>query len=247
MLVFNFGFADQHYGDVVANGIHAAALGAFQPLAAFSQIDRRFTKWADENLEEFWIHGHKADMLPQATLCPRARLPIVKLKILFAQAFTLVLLSFTIAEATTVQRLALEDLVKKAHYIVAGRVRNSRTFWNSSGKLILTTYTIDVDERIKGSSPQVFEVTTVGGKLGDVELHVSGMPVLEKDENVVLFTEPSGSYEVVLGLSQGKFKIENGEIFSDSRALSFADGGPGKAVRLPVETFKNQVRSILSR
>jgi hypothetical protein len=168
------------------------------------------------------------------------------LRISLACALALGVLTATIAQATTVQRLALEDLVKKAHHIVAGRVRESRTSWNANGKLILTTYTIEVDDNIKGQFSQTLEVTTIGGKIGDLELHVSGMPPLEKDEHVVLFTELSGSYEVVLGLSQGKFRVENGEVLNDSRALSFADGRPGKSVRFPAETFKNQIRSILT-
>ena len=169
----------------------------------------------------------------------------MKPKLLFALAVVF----FTVAglEATTVQRLALEDLVKKAHHIVAGKVRQSRTYWSSNGKLILTAYTIEVDESIKGQSSRLLQVTTIGGKIGTLELHVSGMPSFEKDENVVLFTEPSGPYEVVLGLGQGKFSVENGEVFNDVGSLSFADGRPGKGVKLPVETFKNQVRSILAR
>ena len=158
-----------------------------------------------------------------------------------------VLLFVTGVQATTVQRLALEDLVRKAHRIVAGRVRDSRTYWSSNGKLILTDYTIQVDENIKGNSPNMFRVTTIGGRIGTLELHVSGMPSFRNDENVLLFTESSGSYEVVLGLGQGKFSVENGEVFNDLSTLSFVDGRPGKGVRLPVETFKNQIRSILTR
>ena len=150
-------------------------------------------------------------------------------------------------EATTVQRLALEDLVRKAHHIVSGRVRDSRTYWSSNGKLILTDYTIEVDESIKGNSPRLFPITTIGGKIGTLELHVSGMPSFHNGENVVLFTEASGSYEVVLGMEQGKFNVENGEAFNDVGTLSFADGRPGKPVRIPVQTFKNQIRSILAR
>lgn len=38
-LLFNFRFADQHHGDVVANRIDAVALRTFQALAALGQID----------------------------------------------------------------------------------------------------------------------------------------------------------------------------------------------------------------
>ena len=169
----------------------------------------------------------------------------MKPKILFALAVAF--FAVTGLEATTVQRLALEDLVKKAHLIVAGTVRQSRTYWSSNGKLILTAYTIEVDESIKGQSSRLLEVTTIGGKIGDLELHVAGMPSFQQDENIVLFTESSGPYEVVLGLTQGKFSVLNSEVFNDPNSLSFPDGRPGKAVKLPVETFKNQIRSILAR
>ena len=150
-------------------------------------------------------------------------------------------------QATTVQRLALEDLVKKAHRIVAGKVRGAKTYWSGNGKLILTDYTVQVDESIKGDSPGSFQITTIGGKIGTLELHVSGMPSFRNDENVVLFTESSGSYEVVLGLAQGKFSVENGEVFNDVGTLSFGDGRPGKDLRFPATTFKNQIRSLLAR
>src|SRR5215468_2961474 len=80
------------------------------------------------------------------------------------------------AYATTVQRLGLEDLAKKAHTIVVGRVTNSRTYWSANGKLILTNYTVLVDETIKGQAARNVEITTIGGRIGDVELRVAGMP-----------------------------------------------------------------------
>jgi hypothetical protein len=169
----------------------------------------------------------------------------VKSKIL--SAFVLILFASAAGNATTVQRLGLEDLAKRARHIVAGRVVESRTHWSDNGKLILTSYTIEVDETIKGPSPRTFELTTIGGKIGSLELHVSGMPSFEKGENIVVFTEPSGTYEVVLGLGQGKFTVENGEVSNDISDLSFPDGRPGTGLRLPVATFKNQIRNILSR
>ena len=162
-------------------------------------------------------------------------------------AIVLTLFAATVLQATTVQRLALEDLVKKAHHIVSGKVRDSRTFWSDNGKLILTSYTIDVDENIKGQNPRTLELTTIGGKIGGLELHVSGMPSFEKGESTILFTESSGSYEVVLGLGQGKFTIENGEVSNNVTDLAFPDGRPGTAVRMPVETFKTRIRTILTR
>ena len=39
-----------------------------------------------------------------------------------------------------------------------------------------------------------------GGKIGDLELFVSGMPSFETGENAVVFVEKSGAYQVVVGL-----------------------------------------------
>ena len=47
-------------------------------------------------------------------------------------------------------------------------------------KFILTDYTVAVDENVKGQSPGTMAVTTVGGKIGDLELYVSGMPSFER-------------------------------------------------------------------
>src|SRR5215470_18503879 len=152
-----------------------------------------------------------------------------------------------LCRATTIQRLGLEDLVKKAHRIVVGKVSNARTYWSGDRKLILTNYTIQVDENIKGQASKTIEVTTVGGKIGDVELYVSGMPAFENGENAVVFVEQSGAYQTVVGLGQGKFTVVNGEVANSVGQLSFPDGRPGTPLKMPLQTFKTQIRSFLNR
>jgi len=149
--------------------------------------------------------------------------------------------------ATTVQRLGLDDLVKKAHTIVVGKVSGSRTYWSADRKLILTGYTIQVDENIKGQASRSVEVTTIGGKIGDLELYVSGMPSFQKGESAVVFVEQSGAYQTVVGLGQGKFTVVNGEVVNSLGDLSFPDGKPGNPVKMPLQNFKNQIRTILNR
>src|SRR5437899_12139958 len=133
-----------------------------------------------------FVHGS----LGQACIRPYARLPVVKRNISFALA--LVLLVVTVVHGTTVQRLNLEDLVKTPHHILSGKVRNSRTYWSDNGKLILTNYTIGDDETIKRQWRATFEVTTIGGKLADRELHVSGLPAFAKADSLVGVTDSSG-------------------------------------------------------
>src|SRR5256712_2286738 len=77
-----------------------------------------------------------------------------------------ILLTASWSYATTVQRLGLEDLVKKARTIVVGKVTNSRTYWSADGRFILTDYSIEVDESLKGQASRSIAVTTIGGKIG---------------------------------------------------------------------------------
>lgn len=163
----------------------------------------------------------------------------------FAISFAFILLAAGLCRATTVERLALDDLVKKANRIVVGKVSSSRTYWGGNGKIILTTYTVEVEESIKGQASPSVELTTIGGKVGDIELRVSGMPAFEKGESAVVFIENSGSFSTVVGLGQGKFNVTNGEVSNSVSGLAFPDGRAGSTLRMPLEAFKKQIRSLI--
>ncbi len=149
--------------------------------------------------------------------------------------------------ATSVQRLSLDDLVTKASTIVEADIVASRTYRTPDGKLILTSYTAAVQENLKGSAVSSITVTTVGGRIGNTVLHVSGMPVFQPGDKAILFLEKSGAYSTVVGLNQGKFSISNGEVANDITGLSFPDGQAGKQVRLPLNEFKRQLKLRLNR
>ncbi|HYR87377.1 MAG TPA: hypothetical protein VE422_25055 [Terriglobia bacterium] len=159
----------------------------------------------------------------------------------------LLLVSLTPLHATTVRRLSFDELVARAQSIVQGRVVDLRTYWTADQKLILTDYTIQVQETMKGSTPQTVTVTTIGGKIGNTILHVSGMPAFEQGENAILFLEKSNTSTTVVGLNQGKFTVSNGEISNTVSGLSFPDGTAGKPVKMPLDEFKRQVRLRINK
>lgn len=151
------------------------------------------------------------------------------------------------AQATTVRRLSFDDLVRKAEIIVSGQVTDSRTYRSNDGKLIFTSYTVQVAETLKGKTPATVTVTTIGGKLGNTVLHVSGMPQFQTGENAVLFLEHSGAYTTVVGLNQGKFNVSNGEVSNTMSGLSFPDASAAKPLKMPVDEFKRQIKLRISR
>jgi hypothetical protein len=164
--------------------------------------------------------------------------------------FLTVVLAFFLSnsvQATTVERLNLDTLVKKSNKIIVGKVRNSRTFWSSDRKLILTNTTLEVQETMKGQDASTVEITTIGGKIGDLTLHVAGMPQFEKDENAVVFVEKSGIYSTVVGLAQGKFAISNGDVSNDVTGLDLPDGSQVRATKMSLATFKRQIKLSMDR
>ena len=169
-----------------------------------------------------------------------------RLSTLFVVCLMLVTIASS-ATATTVERLGLEDLVKKSRNIVVGKVTGTRTYWSAGGKFILTEYTIEVGESLKGQAAREIAVTTVGGKIGDLELHVSGMPVFQTGENAVVFVEQSGAYQTVVGLGQGKFTVTNDEVSNGLHGLTYPDGRPGIPIKMPLQTFKAQIRTLVNR
>ena len=110
--------------------------------------------------------------------------------------------------STTVEKFTLDDLVQKSGRIVVGKCISRESRWNDRNTLILTTARFTVSELLKGSSDGFVNVVTVGGTLDGITQTVSGMPVLEPEEEVLLFLEPSkyGHWQP-LGMSQGKFRI----------------------------------------
>ena len=112
------------------------------------------------------------------------------------------------AFSTTVEKFTLDDLVQKSGRIIVGKCISSESRWNDRNTLILTTARFTITEPLKGSSDGFVNVVTVGGTLDGITQTVSGMPVFEPEEEVLLFLEPSknGQWQP-LGMSQGKFRI----------------------------------------
>lgn len=154
---------------------------------------------------------------------------------------------FSSMYATSVQRLSFDQLVAKADSIVQGNVVGARTYRSPDGKLILTSYTINVHETLKGSPSKTVTLTTIGGRIGNTVLHVSGMPAFQQGEEAILFLEQAGAFTTVVGLNQGKFGIANGEISNSTAGLSFLDGAAGKPLKMPIDEFKRQLKLHLTR
>lgn len=123
----------------------------------------------------------------------------------------IVLLSALPVAASTFVAMTSQDLVKGATAVIQGRVVGLESFWSDSGRIIVTEATIEVDEVLLGSAPSTVTVRTFGGQVGDIVVEAHGFPMLEADENVLLFltVEPADGSTRILGYQQGHYRVVN--------------------------------------
>lgn len=127
-----------------------------------------------------------------------------------ALAVTVMLLPATLF-ATTVLRLGTQDLVEVSPIIVLGEVLEQETRLFEDGGFPVTYTTVVVEETLKGSTPSVIEIFTLGGQVDDLIGQADGVAKFEPGERVFLFlTEKEemgeNTYDVY-GWFQGKWSV----------------------------------------
>ena len=145
--------------------------------------------------------------------------------------------------AAPLSYLSLEDLALRSEACVLGRVVEARTHWNEAGTLIVTTFTLDVEETLSGSpNTGPLELHRLGGELDGLTLGYTGMPRLEIGERAVVFLrERPGTTWTVSGLRQGVLHERDGLLERDLREVLAA---PAPRERLPLGVLRERVRGV---
>jgi hypothetical protein len=133
------------------------------------------------------------------------------------------------AGATTLERMSLEKIAAAAPVIVRARFSENSVVRDEGEIWTLTSF--DVEETWRGDPPARITVRLLGGSLGDITSHVSGVPQFLPGEDVVLFLQPTarGDFSVV-SWEQGTFRIHRQEpgaqAFVTQDTASFATVDP---------------------
>ena len=114
--------------------------------------------------------------------------------------------------ATTIERMSIERMSRAAPLIVRAQCVSNATAWDAGEIWTFTTF--QVLETWKGPSAQVPQQITVrllGGTVGALTSHVSGIPRFQVGEEVVLFLERTARGDSsVVSWQQGTFRIMRG-------------------------------------
>jgi hypothetical protein len=161
-----------------------------------------------------------------------------------ATGVALALASVLPVAAAPLSYLSLEELALRSEACVLGRVVDARTHWNEDRTVIVTTFTLDVEEPLAGrASTGPLVLHRVGGELEGLRLGYSGMPELEVGDRAVVFLrEAAPEAWIVSGLRQGVLQEQDGLLERDLRGVL---GAPAPRERLGLDSLRERVRAAV--
>lgn len=111
--------------------------------------------------------------------------------------------------AATLKMMSLDQMADESQTVVHGRVVASRAEWNSAHTSIVTVYTVKADRYLKGALGATFELTQLGGQVGNLAMQAPGAPHFRVGEEVVLFVWTDGveRRHQAIGFEQGVFRV----------------------------------------
>ncbi|MEO6993561.1 MAG: hypothetical protein ABI273_08020 [Lacunisphaera sp.] len=121
-------------------------------------------------------------------------------------------LGSTVMHATTVIPPAFDELVHQADYVVHAVVKSVTCEWQSDGRNrhIMTKVELEVKEVIAGSPPSPLVLEMLGGKIGDLQMLVHGVPEFKVGDEDILFVHGNGSQLCPLvAMSHGRYPIKH--------------------------------------
>jgi hypothetical protein len=137
----------------------------------------------------------------------------------------------SLASATVMIPLTIEDMAVQSAVVVRGKVLGSHAVWDQTHQRIYTFTEIEVLDAMHTPSPlpKTVTVRTLGGEVGKIGMRVSGTERFTPNEEVVIFLRADPSDAKVfqtVGMSQGKFNVLHEEkatvVVPSHEGLAFA-------------------------
>jgi hypothetical protein len=124
-----------------------------------------------------------------------------------------IFLLFTISHlgATTVEPPVFDEMVGRSDYIVRASVRgvSSEKQIDSLGRRIVTYVKLNLLEVVAGTPPAEITLELLGGKVGDEEMRVEGMPEFKVGDEDILFVSGNGKTICPLyGMMHGRYRVK---------------------------------------
>jgi len=158
--------------------------------------------------------------------------------------------------ASTFLKMSQRDLIRDSAAVVQGHVVKVSSFWDTTGRIIMSEALVRVEDKVFGEAPSVVVVRTFGGTVGGFTVEAHGFPKFQVDDHLLLFLEPEEDGATrVTGYQQGQFHLvqdKAGALLAvpafDGANLLTRDGhvaAPAKAI--PLDELKASIRNDARR
>lgn len=129
-------------------------------------------------------------------------------RFLWLGLFGLALATVVPASASTFIAMGTGDLIAASDAVVQGEVLQVHSYWEPSGRMIVTEALVRVTDTILGDAPSVVVFRTFGGSVEGFTVDAHGFPTFQKGQELLLFVDnqADGSAEVA-GYRQGQYRI----------------------------------------
>jgi hypothetical protein len=182
----------------------------------------------------------------------------MKMRFLVPAAMVVVALgSVSLARATSMVSMSMEQLTEASSDIVQAQVMSQESGWNATHTQIVTITTLSVSQTLKGKATSTVQVRQLGGTVGPVTQSIMGDISFRPQGEYVLFLEPaSGSAYHVVGLSQGAYPIFQDAASHIDRVVlpsnqaavqGLVNGGGNPAGTVPLAGFHKYVATIVNQ
>jgi hypothetical protein len=149
--------------------------------------------------------------------------------------------AFDAIEATTLVPSDVATLARDAQVIARGRVVEIDAQWADGRRRVETIVTMEIDAALKGSAGRTLQFKVPGGQIGRYRSLMVGAPSFGVGQQLIVFLGGRApSIPVVLGLSQGVFRLSpgaGGMLVMPNHALARMSGGRP----MPLAEFERQV------
>lgn len=124
--------------------------------------------------------------------------------------FAVLLAQPLVAPAGVQEQVNLEQVAHRAALIAAGQVVDQYCAWDEQGREIYTFTTLEIEQAVKNTTGRAqIQMRHLGGRVGDIESQVHGMPRFEIGQRVVVFLGPypDSEYYGLIDWAQGIFRV----------------------------------------
>jgi len=136
-------------------------------------------------------------------------------RLLFARAAAIFCLGLAVLVSPPflsahIEQMSVREIAAASPHIVVATVEGRRSRWNELHTLILTDYTLHVEERLRGTAPERVAITVPGGTLGNVSDDTCISVHLQPGARYLLFLADLDhpTLTPVVGGGQGAFREE---------------------------------------